>query len=104
MTTGRSIQQANVSPGAPPGSGVRILPGSNAKGIMCGINRSMPMTRPGFQGVGSSSIVKSGSMVSPGMPSGVGTGPGSSMLRPPREALHMMRVRHLFFPNLTSGN
>ncbi|KAL8480769.1 hypothetical protein ACS0TY_027345 [Phlomoides rotata] len=95
MTTVRNIPQANVSSGALPGSGVRILPGSNAKGIVCGVNRSMPMTRPGFQGVAASSVVNSGSMVSSGMPSasmqsGVGSGQGSSMLRP-REALHMMR-------------
>lgn len=110
MITSRNIPQPNISPsGALPGTdrGGRILPGGNGMGLVCGVNRSMPMGRPGFQGI-ASSIVNSGSMVSPGMSSanmhsGVGPGQGSSMLRP-REALHMMRVCDLFLSNLTSGS
>ncbi|KAI3450859.1 hypothetical protein Pfo_007524 [Paulownia fortunei] len=96
---GRNIPQPNISaPGALPGTdrGVRIVPGGNGMGMMCGVNRNLPMARPGFQGIPSSSMVNSGSMVSPGVSSanmhaGVGAGQGSSMLRP-REALHMMRM------------
>ncbi|KAK4440472.1 Chromatin modification-related protein EAF1 A [Sesamum alatum] len=98
MIPGRNIPQPNISvPGAVPGTdrGVRILPGANGMGMMPGVNRGMPMARPGLQGIPSSSMVNSGSMVSPGMSSanmhtGVGASQGSSMLRP-REALHMMR-------------
>lgn len=95
LTSGRNTPQANVSPQSP---GARVLPGSNAKGI---VNRSMPMARSGFQGVASSSIVNSGSMVTPSMPlASMQSGQGSSTLRP-REALHMMRVWDLFFPLLS---
>ncbi|KAL2239209.1 UNVERIFIED_CONTAM: Chromatin modification-related protein EAF1 B [Sesamum indicum] len=98
MIPGRNIPQPNISrPGALPGTdrGVRILPGGNGMGMMPSVNRGMPMPRPGLQGIPSSSMVNSGSMVSPGMSSanmhaGVSAGQGSSMLRP-REALHMMR-------------
>ncbi|PIN00315.1 Nucleoplasmin ATPase [Handroanthus impetiginosus] len=98
MMPGRNIPQPNISsPGALPGSdrGVRVLHGGNGMGMIGGVNRSLPMARPGFQGVPSSSMVNSGSMVSPAMSSanmhaGVGAGQGSSMLRP-RESLHMMR-------------
>lgn len=101
MIPGRNIPQPNISaPGAVPATdrGVRMLPSGNGMGIMCGVNRSMPMARPGFQGIPSSSMVNSGSMVAPGMSSanmhaGVGAGQGSSMVRP-HEALHMMRVSH----------
>ncbi|KAL1540950.1 chromatin modification-related protein EAF1 B-like isoform X3 [Salvia divinorum] len=92
--TNRNVPQPNLSPGVVPGAdrGARLLPGGNGMG---GINRSMPIARPGFQGITSSSMVTSGSMVSPGissanMHSGVGTGQGNSMLRP-REPMHMMR-------------
>lgn len=99
MMTNRNVPQPNISPsGALPGAdrGVRLLPGGNGMGLACGVNRSMPMARPGFQGIASSSMVNSGSMVSPNIPSanmhsGVGAGQGSSMLRP-REPMHMMRV------------
>ena len=61
------------------------------------------LSRPGFQGMASSSVLTSGSMHSSsmvGMPSpvnmhsGVGTGPGNTILRP-REPIHMMRVRNV---------
>lgn len=114
MIPGRNIPQSNMSAsGAIPGTdrGVRILPGANGMGVMGGVNRNLPMARPGFQGIPSSS--NPGNMASPGMSPtsmhpGVGAGPGSSMLRP-RETLHMMRVRligfYLFLCNLVaSGN
>ncbi|KAL5794794.1 hypothetical protein ACOSP7_003388 [Xanthoceras sorbifolium] len=107
MLSGRNIQQSNLSaPGAPgaPGAerGVRMLPGGNGMGVMSGMNRSMPMPRPGYQGMASSSMLNSGSMLSSsmvGMPSpvnmhsGAGSVQGNSMLRP-REAMHMMRPGH----------
>ena len=111
MISGRNMQQSSMSgPGPLSGSdrGVRILPGGNGMGMMGGINRSIAMSRPGFQGTGSSSMLSSGGMISSsmvGMPSpvnvhsGVGAGPGNSLLRP-REALHMMRVRSVVIPEL----
>ncbi|XVF72246.1 hypothetical protein PTKIN_Ptkin12aG0105000 [Pterospermum kingtungense] len=102
MLSGRNIQQSNLNlPGAVSGSdrGVRMLSGANGLGMMSGINRSMPMSRPGFQGMASSAMLNSGSMLSSsmvGLPShvnmhsGPGSGQGNSMLRP-RDAMHMMR-------------
>ncbi|XP_057965746.1 chromatin modification-related protein EAF1 A-like isoform X2 [Malania oleifera] len=98
MLSGRNIQQASLSvPGTD--RGVRMLPGGNSMGMMCGPNRSMPMPRPGLPGIASSSMLNSGSMLSSsmmGMPSpvnihsGASSAQGNSLLRP-REALHMMR-------------
>ncbi|KAG6386484.1 hypothetical protein SASPL_155387 [Salvia splendens] len=88
MMTNRNVAQPNLTPsGALPAAdrGSRLLPGVSGMGIGSGVTRSMPMTRPGFQGIASSSMVNSGSMHS-----GVGSGQGSSMLRP-REPLHTMR-------------
>ncbi|KAF7825770.1 chromatin modification-related protein EAF1 B-like isoform X1 [Senna tora] len=105
MISGRNIQQSSMSlPGSLSGSdrGVRMLQGGNGMGMMCGMNRSMGISRPGLQGMAPSSMLNSGNMLSSsmvGMPSpvnmhsGVGTGQGNSMLRP-REALHMMRPGH----------
>ncbi|XP_028806296.1 chromatin modification-related protein EAF1 B isoform X2 [Neltuma alba] len=105
MMSGRNMQQANMSmPGSLSGSdrGVRMLHGGNGMGMMCGMNRSMPMSRPGLQGMAPSSMLNSGNVPSSsmvGMPSpvnmhaGVGTGQGNSMLRS-REALQMMRPGH----------
>ncbi|KAK4441008.1 Chromatin modification-related protein EAF1 B [Sesamum alatum] len=93
MISSRSMTQPNISAnGALPGTdrGVRVLPGGNGMGLACGVNRSMPMARPGYQGIASSSSVVSPGMSSANIHSGVGSGQGSSMLRP-REALHMMR-------------
>ncbi|XVF21383.1 hypothetical protein REPUB_Repub12eG0085800 [Reevesia pubescens] len=106
MLNGRNIQQSNLSlPVAVSGSdrGVRMLPGSNGMGMTCGINRSMPMSRPGFQGMASAAMLNSGSMLSSNMSgipspvnmhSGPGSGQGNSMLRP-RDTMHMMRVSYL---------
>ncbi|KAL4321711.1 chromatin modification-related protein EAF1 B isoform X1 [Arachis hypogaea] len=105
MMSGRNMQQSSMSvPGTHSGSdrGVRMLAGGNGMGMMGGVNRSIAMPRQGFQGMGSSSMLSSGGMISSsmvGLPSpvnvhtGVGAGPGNSMLRP-REALHMMRPGH----------
>ncbi|KAH6803532.1 hypothetical protein C2S51_031779 [Perilla frutescens var. frutescens] len=98
MITGRNIPQPSISsPGAVPGTerGARMLPSGNGMGMMSGANRNMPIARPGVQGIPSSSMVNSASMVSPGMSpgnihTGVGAGQGSSMVRP-REAMNMMR-------------
>ncbi|CAK9168478.1 unnamed protein product [Ilex paraguariensis] len=102
MLSGKNIQQPSLSgPGVPPGTdrGVRMLPGGTGMGIISGLNRSMPMTRPPFQGISSSSMLNSSSMLSSGMVampspvnvhSGAGSGQGSSKLRP-RDALHLMR-------------
>ncbi|KAI4356403.1 hypothetical protein L6164_000428 [Bauhinia variegata] len=103
MLSGRNIQQSPV-PGSLSGSerGVRMLPGGSSMGMMTGMNRNVAMSRPGFQGMASPSMLSSGSMLSSsmvGMPSpvnmhsGVSSGQGNSMLRP-REALHMMRPGH----------
>ncbi|KAM3683854.1 hypothetical protein ACJW31_12G180600 [Castanea mollissima] len=105
MLSGRNIQQSSMPvPGALSGAdrGVRMLPGGNGMGMMCGMSRGMPISRPGFQGMASSPMLNSGPMLSSsmvGMPSPVnmhsGAGPGqvNSMLRP-REALHMIRPGH----------
>ncbi|XVE72753.1 hypothetical protein DITRI_Ditri11bG0063900 [Diplodiscus trichospermus] len=105
MLSGRNIQQSNLSlPGAVSGSdrGIRMLAGANGMGMVSGINRSLPMSRPGFQGMASSAMLNSGSMLSSnivGMPSpvtmhsGPCSGQGNAMLRP-RDTMHMMRPGH----------
>ncbi|KAK8521739.1 hypothetical protein V6N12_066325 [Hibiscus sabdariffa] len=105
MLSGRNIQQSNLSlAGAVSGSdrGARMLPAANGMGMMSGINRSLSMSRTGFQGMASSAMLNSGSMLSSnmgGMPSPVNMhpGPGSvqanSMLRP-HDTTHMMRPGH----------
>lgn len=108
MLSGRSIQQTIPVTGTLSGSDHgRMLPGGNGIGIMGGINKAMAMSRPGFQGLASPSMLNSGSMISSsmvGMPSpvnmhsGVGPGPGNSILRP-HETLHMMRVRSILIPS-----
>ncbi|KAK1326046.1 hypothetical protein QJS10_CPA01g00802 [Acorus calamus] len=106
MLSGRNIQQTSMTASGPlpVGSerGVRILPGGNGMGMMCGVNRGMPLPRPAYQGMSSPgmlNIVSSGAMLSSsgvGMPNpvnmnpGAVSGQGNSMLRP-REALQMMR-------------
>ncbi|XP_051131029.1 chromatin modification-related protein EAF1 B-like isoform X2 [Andrographis paniculata] len=96
MMSSRSMPQISPS-GTPQGMdrGVRLLPGGSGMGLVCGVNRSMPMMRHGLQGIGSSSITNSGNMVSSGMTSasansGMVSVHGSSMLRP-REALNMIQ-------------
>ncbi|KAK7286817.1 hypothetical protein RJT34_22080 [Clitoria ternatea] len=104
MLSGRNIQQSMSVTGTLSGSdrGVRMLPGGNGMGLMGGINRNMAISRPGFQGLASPSLLNSGSMLSSSMVGmqgpvnmhpGVGPGQGNSMLRP-HETLHMMRPGH----------
>ncbi|KAK7293095.1 hypothetical protein RJT34_15956 [Clitoria ternatea] len=105
MISSRNMQQSSLSvPGSLSGSdrgGVRMLPGGNGMGMMGGINRGIAISRPGFPGMASSSMLSSGGMLSSsmGMPSpvnmhsGVGAGQGNSMLRP-RETVQMMRPGH----------
>ncbi|KAJ6343105.1 hypothetical protein OIU76_004944 [Salix suchowensis] len=102
MLSNRNLQQSNVSvSGSLSGAdhGVRMLPDGNGMGIMPGMNRSMPLPRPGFQGIASPSMLNPGNLLSPnmvGMPSpvnmhsGTGSGQGNSMR--PREAMHYMRL------------
>ncbi|KAI5566030.1 hypothetical protein BDE02_14G159800 [Populus trichocarpa] len=104
MLSNRNLQQSNLSvSGALSGAdrGVHMLPGGNGMGIMPGMNRSMPLPRPGFQGIASPSMLNPGNLLSPnmvGMPSpvnmhsGTGSGQGNSMR--PREAMHYMRLGH----------
>ncbi|KAL5562108.1 hypothetical protein UlMin_031855 [Ulmus minor] len=102
MLSSRNIQQSSLPvPGSLSGTdrGVRMLSSANGMGVM---NRSMPISRPGYQGMNSPSMVNSGSMISSsmgGMPSpanmhsGASVGQGNSVVRP-RDALHMMRPAH----------
>eukprot|EP01018_Ginkgo_biloba_P025815 Gb_03424 [translate_table: standard] len=72
MVAGRSLQSPgiSVSVGLPVGlpnsndRGVRMLTSGNAAGMMSGLNRGMPLPRPGFPGVGSPGIL---SIASSGM-------------------------------------
>lgn len=99
MLPGRNVQPSNLSSGSlsGPDRGVRIMPGGN--GMVAGMSRSMPMSRPGLQGISSSSMLNTGSMLSSNMGgmssnvnmhSGTASGQGNSMFRP-RDALHMVR-------------
>ena len=111
MLSSRNIQQPSLPvSGTLQGTdrGVRMLAGGNGVGMVPGMNRSIPMPRPGFPGIASSTMLNSGSMLSSsmvGMPSAVnmhsGASPsqGNSMFRP-REALHMMRVSNLHLLSL----
>ncbi|CAA6662157.1 unnamed protein product [Spirodela intermedia] len=82
--------------------GVRMLSGGNAMGMVCGVNNGMPISRPGFQGIGSPgmlNVVTSGTMLpvsgvgmsSPvNMHSNAVAGQGNSLLRP-RDHLQVQR-------------
>ncbi|XP_060180317.1 chromatin modification-related protein EAF1 B-like isoform X1 [Lycium barbarum] len=99
----RNMQPNMSAPGVPATTdrgGVRTLSGGNSAGMMGGINRGIPMARPGFQAVASPSMLNSGSMLSSGMVtmpntvnthSGVSSNQVNSMMRP-RDGLHMMRL------------
>ncbi|KAF2549850.1 hypothetical protein F2Q68_00034631 [Brassica cretica] len=101
MSPGRNLQQPSSStPGAVSGSGHRMVPGANTMGGS-GMNRGAPMSRPGFQAIGSAAMPNTGSMLSSGMVGIPKTGnihsggasQGNPMSRPPREAVqHMMRA------------
>ncbi|KAL0460468.1 UNVERIFIED_CONTAM: Chromatin modification-related protein EAF1 B [Sesamum latifolium] len=92
MISSRSMTPPNISNGALPGAdrGVRVLTGGSGMGLASAVNRSMPMARPGYQGIAPSSSVVSPVMSSANMHSGMGSGQGSSVLRP-RETMHMIR-------------
>ncbi|KAJ0980848.1 hypothetical protein J5N97_009103 [Dioscorea zingiberensis] len=106
MLSGRNVQQSGLSvPGTLPvgvDRGVRMMPGGNGMGMMCGMNRGMPMPRAGFQGINSPgmlNMVSTSAMLSGngvGMPNPVTahpasvSGPGNSILRP-HDTLHMLR-------------
>ncbi|KAI3801144.1 hypothetical protein L1987_29247 [Smallanthus sonchifolius] len=93
MLSARNTQQSSLPPGSHSVNdhGVRILPSGNGMGVMSGVNRNMKMTRPGFQGVPSPSMLSPGSATP--SPSNVhsGPGPGNSMLRP-RDPMHLIRA------------
>ncbi|XP_065874021.1 chromatin modification-related protein EAF1 B-like isoform X2 [Euphorbia lathyris] len=98
MLSNRNLQQSNL-PVSGADRGVRMVPG-NTVGMMPGINRSMSLPRPGFQGIASSSMLNSNSMLSSGMvgmpspvsmQSGSSSGQGNSMMRS-RDGLHMVRT------------
>ncbi|CAA7398544.1 unnamed protein product [Spirodela intermedia] len=106
MLSGRNIQQPSMSgPSALTmggDRGVRMLSGGNAMGMVCGVNNGMPISRPGFQGIGSPgmlNVVTSGTMLpvsgvgmsSPvNMHSNAVAGQGNSLLRP-RDHLQVQR-------------
>lgn len=105
--SGNNLQQNSLSThGAVSGLGHRVVPGVNTVGVS-GTNRGTPMSRSGFQGIGSPAVPNNVSMLSSGMVgipntgninSGRGASPRNSMVRPPREAVqHMMRVSYLAF-------
>ncbi|KAL0418015.1 UNVERIFIED_CONTAM: Chromatin modification-related protein EAF1 B [Sesamum radiatum] len=82
---------------------VRVITGGSGMGLASAVNRSMPMARPGYQGIAPSSSVVSPGISSANMHSGMGSGQGSSVLRP-REAMHMIRVKYFSVSYLNSGN
>ncbi len=110
MLNSRSLQQPGVPvPGAPAGvdRGVRMMPGAHGMGVMTGLNRGTPVTRPPFPRLGSSGMLN---MVSPGnmLPNngqgmqntvnvhpGTIPGHGNTMLRP-RDPMQMLRVNISF--------
>ncbi|XP_048607050.1 chromatin modification-related protein EAF1 A isoform X1 [Brassica napus] len=119
MSSGKNLQQNSISThGAVSGSGHCVVPGVNTMGVS-GTNRGTPMSRSGFQGIGSPAMPNTVSMMSSGMVgisntgninSGRGASPRNSMVRPPREAVqHMMRAaqgnsqRIPAFGSLSSG-
>lgn len=110
MLSGRNVQQPSMSgPSALTmggDRGVRMLSGGSTMGMMCGVNNGMPISRPGFQGIGSPgmlNVVTSGTMLpvsgvgmsSPvNMHSNAVSGQGNSLLRP-RDHLQVQRVSYL---------
>ncbi|KVI12301.1 HAS subgroup [Cynara cardunculus var. scolymus] len=104
MLSARNTQQASLPPGSHSVTdrGVRMLPAGNGMGVMCGMNRSVKMARPNYQGIASPSMLSSGNILPSGsatpnpasMHSGAGAGhgpgQGNSMLRP-RDGMHMIR-------------
>ncbi|CAN6193213.1 unnamed protein product [Urochloa humidicola] len=106
MVNGRNLQQPGVSvPGVLPSGvdrGIRMMPPVHGVGIMTGLNRGTPVSRPGFARVGSPgmpNVVPHGNM-SPNNGQGLQNtvnvhpgsipGPGNAMLRP-RDPMQMLR-------------
>lgn len=103
MLSGRNVQQSGLPvPGnLPVDRGVRMLPGTSAMGMMCGMNRGMPsMPRAGFQGINSPemlNMVPTSAMLSGnGVTNPVTAHQGNSMLRP-HDTMHMLRVSIQFY-------
>ncbi|KAL8215078.1 hypothetical protein R6Q57_004527 [Mikania cordata] len=91
----RNTQQSGLPPGSHSGTNrsTRMLPGGTSMGVMSGMNRSMTMARPTFQGTASPSMLNPG--CTPGsMHSGSGPALGQANSVRPHEALHMMRSNH----------
>lgn len=109
MVNGRNLQQPGVPvPGVLPSGvdrGARMMPPAHAVGVMTGLNRGTPVTRPGFPRLGSPGMAN---VVSPGNMSptngqglqntinvhpGAIPGPGNTMLRP-RDPMQLLRPGH----------
>ncbi|CAL5049927.1 unnamed protein product [Urochloa decumbens] len=106
MVNGRNLQQPGVPvPGVLPSGvdrGIRMMPPAHGVGIMTGLNRGTPVSRPGFARVGSPgmpNVVPHGNM-SPNNGQGLQNtvnvhpgsipGPGNAILRP-RDPMQMLR-------------
>jgi len=106
MVSGRNLQQPGVPvPGVLPSGvdrGARMMPPAHNVGMMTGLNRGTPVTRPGFARLGSPGMANA---VSPGNMSpnngqglqntinvhpGAIPGPGNTMLRP-RDPMQLLR-------------
>ncbi|KAG0498127.1 hypothetical protein HPP92_002818 [Vanilla planifolia] len=104
--SGRNMQQNGIlSVASSPGvvdCGVRMLHGSNGTGVLSGTNRSVSMSRSGFQGINPSGMLNMAStnnllsINSVGTPSPVSahstviSGPGNTLMRA-REGMQMVR-------------
>ncbi|KAL9228318.1 hypothetical protein vseg_003911 [Gypsophila vaccaria] len=94
MLPGRNVQASTLSSSGSisgPDRGVRMHPGGNGASLMPVVNRGIPMTRPGVQGIPSMSTMDSGSVIPSnvgGIPSnlnvhsGTSSGHGNNMFRP----------------------
>ncbi|ONM40689.1 Chromatin modification-related protein EAF1 B [Zea mays] len=99
MVNGRNLQQPGVPvPGVLPSGvdqGARMMPPAHGVGIMAGLNRGTPITRPGFPRLGSlgnmSPTNGQGLKNTVNVHPGAILGPGSTMLRP-RDPMQMLRV------------
>jgi hypothetical protein len=99
MVNGRNLQQPGVPvPGVLPSGvdrGARMMPPAHGVGIMAGLNRGTPITRPGFPRLGSlgnmSPTDGQGLKNTVNVHPGAILGPGSTMLRP-RDPMQMFRV------------
>ncbi|XP_020406150.1 chromatin modification-related protein EAF1 B isoform X2 [Zea mays] len=98
MVNGRNLQQPGVPvPGVLPSGvdqGARMMPPAHGVGIMAGLNRGTPITRPGFPRLGSlgnmSPTNGQGLKNTVNVHPGAILGPGSTMLRP-RDPMQMLR-------------